>query len=219
MWERGQDGGLFEPYSQLAILCKYHYNVYKKRQSPALEKGDILASTEDMKKKKVSAKTKFWGIVIIIALVVLAVWIFVVPRVKASIATKRAAEIRTAMEALKQNVDDYWKDHDGAGGFVMSQALNDAKIKKDVQDKWQFVVAWKPTDIYTKEMMEKLNDLSDGKYVFVAPYKMILAIAKDKNPLKTGTKTWFDAKDNQYHGFGVDLLVEPDWSEIFVDPK
>lgn len=178
-----------------------------------------MASTEDMKKKKVSAKTKFWGIVIIIALVVLAVWIFVVPRVKASIATKRAAEIRTAMEALKQNVDDYWKDHDGAGGFVMSQALNDAKIKRDLQDKWQFVVAWKPTDIYTKEMMEKLNDLSDGKYVFVAPYKMILAIAKDKNPLKTGTKIWFDAKDHQYHGFGVDLMVEPDWSEIFVDPK
>lgn len=178
-----------------------------------------MENTEGKKESRISGKTKFWGIAIIIVLVVLAVWIFVVPRIQASLAKKRAAEIMTAMESLKQEVDDYWKEHDGGGGFSMSEALSAAKIKKGVQEKWQFVIAWKPTDIYTKEMMDKLNDLSDGKYVYVAPYKMIMAVAKDKNPLKTGVKMWFDAKDNQYHGFGVDQAVEPDWSEIFTDPK
>ncbi|HPV14019.1 MAG TPA: hypothetical protein PL126_00050 [Candidatus Cloacimonadota bacterium] len=178
-----------------------------------------MENTEVKKESKISGKTKFWGIVIIVALVVLAVWIFVVPRIKASIAAKRAKEIMTAVESLKQEVDDYWKEHDGGGGFVMSEALSAAKIKKDLQEKWQFVVAWKPTDIYTKEMMDKLNDLSDGKYVYVAPYKMILAVAKDKNPLQTGVKLWYNANTNKYHGFGVDKMVEPDWSEIFTDPK
>lgn len=178
-----------------------------------------MENTEVKKESKISGKTKFGGIVIIVVLVALAVWIFVVPPIKANIAKRRAAEIMTAMEALKKEVDDYWKEHDGGGGFVMSEALGAAGIKKGVQEKWQFVVAWKPTDIYTKEMMDKLNDLSDGKYVFVAPYKMIMAVATDKNPLKTGVKVWYDAKANLYHGFGVDQKVEPDWSEIFTDPK
>jgi type II secretory pathway pseudopilin PulG len=191
----------------------------KKEKPKGLQKEIRVDKTEVKKESKISGKTKFWGIVIIIVLIVLAVWIFVVPRVKASIAKRRAAEIMTAVENLKQEVDDYWKEHDGGGGFVMSEALAAAGIKKGVQEKWQFVVAWKPTDIYTKEMMDKLNDLSDGKYVFVAPYKMIMAVATDKNPLKTGVKLWYDAKTNDYHGFGVNNKVEPDWSEIFTDPK
>ena len=79
-----------------------------------------MDNTEVKKESKISGKTKFWGIVIIIVLVVLAVYL-VVPR-KANIAKRRAAEIMTAVENLKQEVDDYWKEHDGGGGFVMSEA-------------------------------------------------------------------------------------------------
>ena len=171
---------------------------------------------QEVKKNFSWKKTGIIAGVVVVA--ILAVWIFALPPYKANLARKRSAEVKTALEALKQNVDDYWKTNNGAGGFEVATALKEAKISAKVLDRWDFVIAWKPTDIYTGEMMNKLNDLNQSNYVYVAPYKMIMAVATAKNPVGEGVKMWFTGDDNQYHGFGLDNQVEPDWSRIFPNP-
>ena len=61
----------------------------------------------------------------------------------------------------------------------MSEALAAAGIKKGVQEKWQL---WLPEAhrYLHQEMMDKLNDLATVHVS--APYKMIMAVATDKNP-------------------------------------
>ncbi|HNZ07311.1 MAG TPA: hypothetical protein PKI63_05895 [Candidatus Cloacimonadota bacterium] len=172
---------------------------------------------ENETSKKFSWK-KLWIIAGIVVLAILAFLIFGMPRLKAMQAKKLSAEAKTALEALKLNVDNYWKTHDGAGGFDIAKALEDAKIEKKAQERWDFVIAWKPTDIYTGEMMGKLNDLNQSNYVYVAPYRLIMAVAKAKNPAGEGAKMWFSGDENQYHGFGLDGMVEPDWHKIFPNP-
>jgi len=172
----------------------------------------------DNETSKKSSWKKFGIIAGIIVVLILALLIFGVPRWRAMRDKKLSAEAKTSLEALKLNLDDYWKTNNGVGGYDITKALNEAKISPKVRERWDFVIAWKPTDIYTGEMMNKLNDMNEGSYVYVAPYRMIMAVARVKNPVGEGVKLWFSGDENQYHGFGLDDKVEPNWSVIFPNP-
>lgn len=161
-------------------------------------------------------KLKYMLAIIIIILIVAA--LFLVPRYNKWQREKRATEIRTALEAFRNSIDQAWKTSGSISGISVETAVRDAGISQKILDKWQFVVAWKMTDLYTLEMVNKLKDVSTNETVYIAPYKMIMAVATAKNPVGEGTKTWFAGDANSYHGFGYDGKIEPNWSTIFPNP-
>jgi len=201
--------------THIGATWKAGYIVYKESTAVCGLNREYKLDNETSKK---SSWKKFGIIAGIIVVLILALLIFGVPRWRAMRDKKLSAEAKTSLEALKLNLDDYWKTNNGVGGYDITKALNEAKISPKVRERWDFVIAWKPTDIYTGEMMNKLNDMNEGSYVYVAPYRMIMAVARVKNPVGEGVKLWFSGDENQYHGFGLDDKVEPNWSVIFPNP-
>lgn len=162
------------------------------------------------------SKTKYIIIAILVLLAVAAV-IFV-PKYNRHLKDTRAAEIKTALEQFRASIDTQWKTSGSISGITVEGALQDAGIKASVLRKWNFVVAWKLSDIYTTQMVDKLKDVSTNEMAYVSPYRLVLAVATRDNPLGEGTKLWFNGDTNSYHGFGVDQQVEPDWSTVFPNP-
>ena len=163
--------------------------------------------------------TRKWKIIlpaiVVLGLVAAA---FIVPWNNRRLRAKRADEIRTALVAVRGAIDNQWKASGSISGITMEQAVKQAGLGKHLLDNWRFYAAWKLTDIYTAEMVEKLKDVSTNQLAYVAPYRLILAVATAANPLGEGTKIWLYGDTNTYHGFGVDELVEPDWSLVFPNP-
>jgi type II secretory pathway pseudopilin PulG len=174
----------------------------------------------DMSEVKVknTPKSKMKYIVLAIFILLIIASILLVPRYNRYLKAKRAKEIMTAMESIRLKVDQIWKTNGTISGITLQGILADAEINPKLQKKWQFAIAWKQTDIYTTEMVEKLKDVSTNETVYISPYRMILAVATKDNPLKEGTKLWFAGDSNTYHGFGVDDAVEPVWAEFFPNP-
>jgi Tfp pilus assembly protein PilE len=156
------------------------------------------------------------ALLIVIILAILAA-IFI-PRYNNYLRNKSAAEGKLALEALRNTVDNYWKTNGSISGISTENAIVEAGIKDKVAAKWQFAIAWKETTLYTTEMVNKLKDVNTNQMVYVSPYKMIMAVATDANKLREGTKIWFEGDTNQFHGYGVDELVEPNWISIFPNP-
>jgi type II secretory pathway pseudopilin PulG len=167
-------------------------------------------------KNKPKGRAKYIILAILVILIVAA--IFLIPRYNKYLNNKRAVEIKIALEALRNSVDETWKSSGTISGITLESALQNAGISPKIQEKWQFAIAWKLTDIYTTEMVQKLTDVSTNQMAYVAPYRMIMASAKAQNPLKEGTKIWLDGDTNSFHGFGVDDRIEPDWTQIFPNP-
>jgi len=154
-------------------------------------------------------------LVLIILIVLAAV---LVPRYNRYLRERRAKEVRTALEAFRAAADQTWKTKGSISGITVEECLKTAAISPKVTAKWQFVIAWKMTDIYTTEMVDKLQDVNTNELAYVSPYKMVMAVAKAGNPVGEGIKIWYDGETNSYHGFGVDSRIEPDWSAVFPNP-
>lgn len=169
-------------------------------------------------KVKNTPKSKMIYILPIVLILLIIASIILVPRYNRYLKAKRAKEIMTAMESIRLKTDQIWKTNGTISGITLQGILTEAQISPKLQQKWQFVIAWKQTDIYTTEMVQKLKDVSTNETVYISPYRMILAVATKDNPLKEGTKLWFAGDSNTYHGFGVDDEVEPVWTEIFPNP-
>lgn len=170
-------------------------------------------------KKQSSWSKRNWKLLIVVILVlIIVISILVVPRYRKYINNKRAVEVKTAMEALRTSVDDYWKSNGSISGITLDSAIATAGISPKVLQKWQFFIAWKETTLYTTEMVDKLKDVNVNRLVYVSPYRLILAVATKDNPVGEGTKLWFVGDSNEYHGFGLDALVEPDWKTVFPNP-
>lgn len=167
---------------------------------------------------KNTPKSKMKYILAIVLILIIVAAILVVPRYNRYLKARRAKEIMTAMEAIRTKLDQAWKTNGTASGITLENILKEANISPKVLNKWQFAIAWKRTDIYTTVMVNKLKDVSTNETVYVSPYRMILAVATEKNPLKEGTKLWFSGDENTYHGFGVDEKLEPIWAEMFPNP-
>lgn len=167
-------------------------------------------------KNKPKGRAKYWILFILIILIVAAA--FLIPRYNRYLRDKRATEIRTALEELRNTVDQSWKTRGSISGITLESALEEAGISQKIRDRWQFAIAWKLTEIYTTEMVDKLRDVSVNEMAYVSPYRMIMASAKAGGVPKEGTKIWFNGDTNSYHGFGVDDKVEPDWAAIFPNP-
>ncbi len=168
--------------------------------------------------EKRNHRNKLRYIVPIVLILLIVAAILVVPRYNRYLREKRAAEVKTALEALRSGVDQSWKNAGTISGITVEGALKDAGISQKVLEKWQFVIAWKLADIYTTEMVNKLKDVNTNEMVYVSPYRMIMAVATSENPLREGTKAWFEGDTNTYHGFGIDDKVEPDWITMFPNP-
>jgi type II secretory pathway pseudopilin PulG len=169
-------------------------------------------------KKITPSRSKLKYVLAVVFIILIIAALFLVPRYNHWQREKRAAEIRTALEAFRSSIDQAWKTAGSISGITVEGAVQDAGISQRVLDKWQFFVAWKLTDLYTLEMVNKLKDVNTNETVYVAPYKMIMAVATAKNPVGEGTKTWFMGDSNSYHGFGYDGKTDPDWSIIFPNP-
>ncbi len=171
-----------------------------------------------MKEKVKATKSKAKIIIVASIIILIVLAIIIVPKIRTSINNRRAAEVKSALEDLRNSVDNYWKNNGSISGITLAGAVSDAKISTKTQDKWKFYIAWKETTLYTTEMVDKLKDVNVNQMVYVSPYRLIMAVATAKNPLREGTKTWFIGDTNSYHGFGVDEKIEPDWSVIFPNP-
>jgi hypothetical protein len=157
--------------------------------------------------------------IILAVFILLCVFLaFVLPRYREWLAAKRSVAAQIAISEIRKSVDNYWKSNGKMSGFKLEAAIQDAKLSKKILKNWQFVVVWKPGEIYTKELVDKLSNVQTNEYVYVAPFQAIFVTATKNNPLTAGTKVWFDGDANRFHGFGIDDLPEPDWSKIFPDP-
>lgn len=168
----------------------------------------------DANNKKSRTKYLIAAIVVIIVVAL----ILIIPRYNRYQNEKRAEAIRTAIVALQQNVDNYWKTYGSIGGYDIDLALVELELPTKTTKNWSFAIAWKSTEIYTTQMVDKLKDVSENRTVHVAPFKIIMAVATSENPIGEGRKTWFSGDENSYHGFGYDEMVEPNWREILPSP-
>lgn len=169
-----------------------------------------------MAERNDKSRVKYYIVAVLILIIVAA--ILIVPRWNAYQNNRRAKEVRDAVEALHLYVDNYWRTHGSASGFELDTALVEIGMKPSVIANWNFAVAWKSSVIYTTQMVDKLKNVDENNYVYVAPYKLIMAVATAKNPVGEGRKLWFDGDANSYHGFGADEQIEPDWARIFPNP-
>jgi len=183
-------------------------------------KKEYAAKRTIMPDSQIKARpARKWRIIIPATLILgLIAAAFIVPWNNRRLYTKRSTEIRAALEAVRNAVDNQWKSSGSISGITMEQAIQEAGLGKRILDNWQFYASWKLTDIYTAEMVEKLKDVITNQTTYVAPYRMIMAVATAGNPVGEGTKIWLYGDTNTYHGFGVDERVEPDWSVIFPNP-
>lgn len=168
--------------------------------------------------KPATRKSRIKYYVVASLVIIVIALILGVPRYLRFQKESRIKAVHTALEALRHHVDDYWQTNNIISGYDLGNALKELKIAAKVQKEWNFVIAWKDTDIYTAEMVEKLKDVSENRAVFVAPYRIILAVATKDNPLKEGRKVWYDGDNNSFHGFGYDAEVEPNWKALFPNP-
>ncbi|MDD4814285.1 MAG: hypothetical protein PHQ29_02245 [Candidatus Cloacimonetes bacterium] len=169
-----------------------------------------------MTEKNGKSRVKYYIVAALIIIIVAL--ILVIPRWNAYQTQKRAEEVRAAVEALHSYVDNFWQTQGSAGGFDLDAALVEIGLKSKVIENWNFAIAWKSSEIYTTQMVEKLKNVNENEFVFVAPYKVIMATATARNPVGEGRKLWFDGDNNSYHGFGADDKIEPDWARIFPNP-
>lgn len=169
-----------------------------------------------MAEKNNKSRVKYYILAVVIVIIVAL--ILIVPRVRQMQETQRIEAIHGAMERIKDYVDDYWQANESAGGFEIDKALVELNLKASVIRNWNFAVAWKSSEIYTTEMVEKLKNVDENRYIHVSPYKIILAWASKENPVGEGRKLWFDGDTGKYHGFGADDMKEPDWSRLFPKP-
>ncbi len=176
-----------------------------------------MAMNNEAELKPRSMKGKL--IIFVVILVLLAVLAaFGLPRYYKWRNNKLSLSAQNAVTELRKSVDAYWKSNGKMSGFTLESAIMEAKLSKKTLKNWKFVVVWKPGEIYTKELVDKLSNVQTNEYVYVAPFQAIFATATLENPLPAGTKVWFDGDANIFHGFGVDDIPEPDWSKIFPDP-
>ncbi len=166
----------------------------------------------DTKKSKI----KYYTVAIAIVIIVAA--ILIVPRWNRYQTQRRSTAAREAVAALRNYVDDYVKNHQSAGGFNVDAALTEIGISNRILRNWDFAIAWKPSAIYTQQMMESLREVETSSYVNIAPYKIIMAVATKEGPVTEGRKIWYDGDNNSFHGFGIDSEVEPDWGRILPNP-
>ncbi|MFO7660729.1 MAG: hypothetical protein R6V77_07435 [Candidatus Cloacimonadaceae bacterium] len=178
------------------------------------QKGENMSVNEVKNKSK--GKAKYIILIILILLIIAAA--FLIPRYNRYLKEKRAKEIRTALEDVRNAVDQTWKSSGSISGITLEGVLEQAGVSPKIRDKWQFAIAWKLTEIYTTEMVDKLKDVNTNQMAYVAPYRLIMASATANNPLREGTKIWLNGDTNTYHGFGVDDKVEPVWAEILPNP-
>ena len=169
-------------------------------------------------KKNENKKSKVKYLVVAALVVIIVALILIIPRCMKHQNEVQIEQVHDAMDKLHQYVDNYVKNNDSASGFELEQALVELGLKDKVLKNWEFAIAWKPAAIYTSEMMEKLKEVEINEYVYVAPYKIIMAVATASNPAGEGRKLWFDGDKNSYHGFGADESIEPDWQRIFPKP-
>lgn len=161
---------------------------------------------------------KWLWIVLLILIVLLLVAVYALPRYNRHLMKSRSEAAREAVESVKGRVEAWWQTNGNMGGFSVEKALAETKLSKKTKANWNVFVAWKPTEIYTKEMVDKLQNVKTNDYVYVAPYKVIMAVATEANPLPEGTKVWYEGDGNTFHGYGIDKRVEPDWKVIFPNP-
>jgi len=145
---------------------------------------------------------KTWVIIILILIVLLLLAIFGLPRYNRYLMKIRSANGKEGVEAIRTRVDEYWKTNGNMGGFTIENALPETELSNKVKKQWNFFVAWKSTQLYTTEMVDKLKNVNANDYVFIAPYRVIMAVATKDNPLKEGTKIWFEGDTNLFHGYG-----------------
>jgi len=166
-----------------------------------------------------SSSTKKKLVIALVVILVLAILAAIlIPRYNKYLRNKSATEGKLALEALRNSVDNYWKTNGSISGITIEKAIAEAGVKDKVVQQWQFAIAWKETTLYTTEMVDKLKDVNTNQMVYVSPYKMILAVATENNKLRQGTKIWFEGDTNQFHGYGIDEMVEPNWNTIFPNP-
>ncbi|MCB5262056.1 MAG: hypothetical protein LHW64_06295 [Candidatus Cloacimonetes bacterium] len=163
-------------------------------------------------------KSKVKYLVVAAIIVIIVALILIVPRYYKYQNERRAEEVHKALEDLRLYVDNYVKIHESGSGFDQEKALVELGFKSKLLKNWEFAIAWKPVLIYNTQMMDKLRDIEMNEYVYVAPYKIIMAVATSTNPVGEGRKLWFDGDENAFHGFGADERIEPDWQRIFPSP-
>lgn len=157
-------------------------------------------------------------LIIVVVIVILAIIAMAIPRINSYLMKKRSMAAQTAVSDLRKAVDAYWQSNGKMSGFSVESAIAEAKLSKSILKNWKFIVVWKPGEIYTKELVDKLSNVNTNQYVYVAPFQVIFATATKDNPVGEGTKVWFDGDSNMFHGYGIDKLIEPDWTKIFPNP-
>ncbi|MDD4309724.1 MAG: hypothetical protein PHO32_05045 [Candidatus Cloacimonetes bacterium] len=175
------------------------------------------------KKKSLSlseGKGNFWKklLIIIGIVVVLAILAVAIPRITRYLVKSRSKAAQDAISEIRKSVDAYWQSNGKMSGFSLETAYAEAKLSKNIKKNWDIVVVWKPGEIYTKELVDKLSNVTTNQYVYVAPFRMIFATATEDNPIGEGKKVWFNGDNNAFHGYGIDSFVEPDWKTIFPNP-
>ena len=150
-----------------------------------------------MAKKNNKSRVKYYILAALIVIVVAL--ILVVPRVRDMQRTQREEAVFDALSKMKDYVEAYWQTHESAGGFDVEKALSELNLKASISKNWNFAVAWKSSEIYTTEMVEKLKNVDENRYVHVSPFKIIMAVATKDNPVGEGRKLWFDGDDGKYH--------------------
>lgn len=169
-----------------------------------------------MTKKNNKSRVKYYFLAALI--VIMVALILIVPRVREMQRKQREETAFETLTMIKEYVESYWQTHESAGGFDIEKALTELNIKPSISKNWNFAVAWKSSEIYTTQMVEKLKNVDDNRYIHVSPFKIIMAVATKDNPIGEGRKLWFDGDDGKYHGFGADDMIEPDWARIFPKP-
>lgn len=158
-------------------------------------------------------------ILILIGIVaVLVILALVIPRVNRYLAKSRSTAAQNAISEVRKSVDAYWQSNGKMSGFTLENAIVEANLSSKIIKNWKMVIIWKPGEIYTKELVDKLSNVNTNQYVYVAPFRMIMATATKDNPIGEGRKIWFDGDSNMFHGYGVDSEVEPDWAMLFPNP-
>lgn len=170
--------------------------------------------------KPAPTKSKMWKkiLILVAVLVILTAVAIIAPRISRSLMKSRSQTAQKAIDGIRKSADAYWQSNSKMSGFTIETAITEAKLSKKILKNWKFVVVWKPGEIYTKELVDKLSNVNTNEYVYVAPFQMIFATATKDNPIGEGKKIWLDGDSNMLHGYGIDKLVEPDWGKIFPNP-
>lgn len=166
------------------------------------------------------AKSNMWKkiLIIVAVIVILTAVAIIAPRISRYLMKSRSMAAQNAITGIRKSVDTYWQSNGKMSGFTIENAIIEAKLSKKIIKDWNFVVVWKPGEIYTKELVDKLSNVKTNEYVYVAPFQMIFATATKNNPIGEGIKIWLDGDSNMLHGYGIDKEVEPDWAAIFPNP-